>query len=172
MTSPAYEPYNEDVRLLPYVPKYPLTSGLTSKTVSDCVKQALYLCKDEISDTLSKEEREEFGLCTQYDALYSVHFPESEEALEDAKKRLAFDEFYEFQMKIMLLGENGRSGKAYRVKYPDMKKYVSHLPFELTRAQKKAIQDILHDMSDCKNPDEELTYNGEEYIAPARRLVQ
>ncbi len=172
MTSPAYEVYNEEVPLLPYVPKYPLTSGLTSKIVSESVKQALFLCRDEIQDRLTLEEREEYGLCTEYDALYSVHFPQSTEALEMAKKRLAFDELYEFQLKILLLGENGRSGDAYRIKYPDMKKYVSSLPFELTHAQKRAIQDILTDISSCNNPDDEANYNGENLIAPARRLVQ
>ena len=168
MTSPTIEAADGKV-LLPYVPRYPLTAGLTSNILSSCIKQALELCKNDIDDYLSDSEREEFDLCTHYKALCGIHFPEDEETLRQAKRRLAFDEMYAFQLNSILLGENVKSGKAYRVDYPEMREFLSHLPFEMTRAQKKALHDILCDMSGVTKP-EDNTSN--EFVSPARRLVQ
>lgn len=168
MTSPTIEPADGRI-LLPYVPKYPLTAGLTSSILSSCMKQALEMCKDDIDDYLTKEEREEFDLCTHFEALKGIHFPENEEDLKRAKTRLAFDELYAFQLNSILLGENVKSGKAYRIDYPEMTEFLSALPFEMTRAQKRALHDILSDMSGVKKPEENIN---ETFLAPARRLVQ
>ncbi len=172
MTSPEYEPYDENVQLKPYVPRYPLTAGLSSKLLSSCVQQALYKCKDEICDYIEKEDLVKYNLTDLYNALYNIHFPSDPAALEEAKRRLAFDELYSLQLKTIMLGSKEREGKACRIKYPDMKAFVASLPFELTRAQKRTIQDILIDVSGVKNPDEESVYDGESTISPARRLVQ
>lgn len=168
MTSPTIEPADGKV-LLPYVPRYPLTAGLTSNILSSCIKQALEMCKEDIDDYLTDKEREEFDLCTHFEALKGIHFPEDEKELERAKTRLAFDELYAFQLNSILLGENVKSGKAYRIDYPDMSEFLSALPFEMTRAQKKALHDVLSDMSGAKKPEENIK---DTYLAPARRLVQ
>ncbi len=168
MTSPTIEAA-DGKELLPYVPKYPLTAGLTSNILSSCIKQALELCKDDIDDYLTDDERQEFDLCTHYEALCGIHFPMDEKHLETAKRRLAFDEMYAFQLNSILLGENVKSGKAYRIDYPEMKEFLSALPFEMTRAQKKTLHDILSDMSGVKKPEENIN---DEFLSPARRLVQ
>ncbi|MBP3579613.1 MAG: ATP-dependent DNA helicase RecG [Clostridia bacterium] len=172
MTSPDIEPISEKNELLSFVPKYHLTQGLTSKLLANLVKQAYKLCKDEIEDYLTEEEIEQFGLCTKEKALYDIHFPSSCEALENAKKRLAFDELYAFQLNSILLGRNEKSGKAYRIPYPDMKKFTSSIPFELTKAQKKTVHEILKDMSGQSKPCDESSEQISQFIPPARRLVQ
>lgn len=171
MTSPVYEPYSEKVPLLPYVPKYPLTAGLTSKLISSCVKQALEMCGDEICDYLTDDQRTGFGLCSQLDALLNIHFPQNEKKLEEAKLRLAFDELYHFQLKTLLLSEKSKTANAYRINYPDMKAFVSGLEFELTKAQKRVIQDILIDITGVKKPEENDSFK-DTLISPARRLIQ
>lgn len=169
MTSPEYEPFVDGKELDPFVPKYPLTAGLSSKLMLTLIKQALVMCKEDIQERFDENVRKEYDLCTLYEALCNIHFPENEKSLENAKRRLAFEELYEFQLKIILLGEKGRSGKAYKVKYPDMKAFTNSLAFELTAAQKRAIQDILVDMTGVKKPEENVE---DEYITPSRRLVQ
>lgn len=169
MTSPAIEDV-EGKKLLAFVPKYPLTAGLTSNIVSSCIKQALEICKDSIGDYLTKEEREKNALCTRYEALCYIHFPKNSEELEEGKRRLAFDELYAFQLKSALLGENVKSGRAYRVDYPDMKPFLSKLPFEMTKAQKRTLHEILCDMSESQNPLENKSC--EMFVSPSRRLVQ
>ena len=172
MSSPDIEPVKENETLLSFVPKYHLTAGLTSKLLSNLVKQAFTLCKNEITDYLSDDEIAQYDVVTRQKALYDVHFPRDNEALEKAKTRLAFDELYAFQLNSILLGRNQKSGKALRVPYPDMKRFTSALPFELTHAQKKTIHEILRDMS-SENKPEEIPCNEEnKYISPARRLVQ
>ena len=168
MTSPSIEPADGKI-LLPYVPRYPLTAGLTSNILSSCVKQALEMCKDDIDDYLTEAEREEFGLVSHYQALCGIHFPESEQQLNRAKHRLAFDELYAFQLNSILLGENVKSGKANRIDYPDMSEFVEALPFEMTKAQKKTVHEILCDISSVSSPKENIS---DEFISPARRLVQ
>ncbi len=172
MTSPDIEPVKENENLPPFVPKYHLTAGLTSKLLSSLVKQAYKLCKDEIEDYLMSDELEEFDLCPRKTAIFDIHFPETFEALENAKRRLAFDELYAFQLNSILLGRNEKSGKAYRVPYPDMKQFTSAIPFELTHAQKKTVHDILKDMSGEAKPNEMALSSENEFISPARRLVQ
>ncbi len=172
MTSPEYEPYDENTQLKPYVPRYPLTAGLSSKLLSSCVQQALNRCKEDIQDYIEKEDLEKYNLADLYTALCNIHFPTDSDALEFAKRRLAFDELYTLQLKTIMLGSKEREGKAYRIKYPDMKAFTAALPFELTRAQKRTIQDILIDISTLRNPDEESAYDGQNTLSPARRLVQ
>ena len=168
MTSPSIEAA-DGKELAPYVPRYPLTAGLTSSILSSCIKQALEICKNDVDDYLIDEELEEFGLVSHFDALCGIHFPKDEETLKNAKYRLAFDEVYAFQLNSILLGENVKSGKAFRVDYPEMTEFLSALPFEMTRAQKKALHDILSDMSGVKKPEDNTSA---EYLPPARRLVQ
>lgn len=169
MTSPVIESA-DGKKLLSLVPKYPLTAGLTSNIVSSCIKQALEICKDCIYDYLTNEERDELSLCTRYEALCYIHFPKDFKELEEGKRRLAFDELYAFQLKSALLGENVKSGRAYRVDYPDMKPLLSRLPFEMTRAQKRTLHEILCDMSGAENPHENK--RDELFVVPSRRLVQ
>ncbi len=172
MTSPDIEQVKEDEPLLPFVPKYHLTAGLTSKLLASLIKQAYKLCKDEIEDYLNENELEEFDLCPRNTAIYDIHFPQSNDALEAAKRCLAFDELYAFQLNSILLGRNEKSCKAYRVPYPDMKKFTSAIPFELTHAQKKTVHDILKDISSESKPCELEATQDNKLVSPARRLVQ
>lgn len=168
MTSPSIEAA-DGKELLPYVPKYPLTAGLTSNILSSCIKQALDMARAEIGDYLSEDELAEFELCSHYEALCGIHFPRDEKDLARAKRRLAFDELYAFQLNSILLGENVKSGKAYRIAYPDMKEFLRELPFEMTKAQKKSLHEILCDMSGAAKPEDNTN---EVFLHPARRLVQ
>ena len=171
MSSPSYEPYSESVPLPPFVPIYPLTAGLTQKIISSCVRQSLEQYRDIITETLDEDLLRRNGFIGLYDALCSIHFPKSAEELENARRRLAFEELYDFHLKTMLMGSRERNGRAVRIKYPDMKAFAAALPFTLTTAQKMAIQDILIDITLAHDPQSEKEIR-QEYAPPARRLVQ
>ncbi|MBP5246032.1 MAG: ATP-dependent DNA helicase RecG [Clostridia bacterium] len=171
MTSPEYEPYYETSGYSSIEPVYPLTSGITKKLISSCVRQALDNYKESIEDGLEADIIKRNGFMPYYEALCEVHFPSDENKLKNARKRLAFEELYNFYLKMLFLSDKSRKGRAYRVNYPDMKKFVSELPFTLTYPQKRAIQDILTDISMSSNP-EESAKRKEKYAPPARRLVQ
>lgn len=172
LNSPEFELYTENQALPDFVPVYPLTAGVNHKLISTCVKYALEHFKDDICETLEKRIVDENGFMEKIEALCQIHFPESNVKLEQARKRLAFDELYEFYIKTKQLGKKSRTGKAYRIRYPDMKTFVAGLPFSLTNAQKRVIHDILKDMSLTDKPEPNFRSKRPEYVTPSRRLVQ
>ncbi len=172
MASPIFEPTDTGVPLLSLVPVYPLTAGLTDKLISTCMKQIFEQYKTGIPETLSEDLRKRHGFPGRYEALCEVHFPTDKQNLETARRRLAFEELYRFYVRTAALGKRVRRGNAYRIRYPDMRAFTSALPFELTLAQKHAIQDILRDMTAVSSPDDEQKCGLPSYVPPARRLVQ
>ena len=114
MSSPAVEVVREGVPLRPFVPVYPLTVGISQKLMASYVRSALDVVFDPASadclrETLSYEMRKQHGLCDLKYALYSIHCPADYEALERAKKRLAFEEIYLFALMLSMAGKSEKS---------------------------------------------------------------
>ena len=152
MSSPAVEVVREGVPLRPFVPVYPLTVGISQKLMSSYVRSALDVVFDPASadclrETLSYEMRKQHGLCDLKYALYSIHCPADYEALERAKKRLAFEEMYLFALMLSMAGKSEKSCSGKRFLPADRNKCLSALPFELTGAQKRTIDEIERDMT-------------------------
>lgn len=171
MISPEFEPYDEKRVLPDFVPVYPLTAGISQKLLSNTIKNALFQFSDFVEDSMSEEFMKMHNFMPLTDAIRTIHFPENSEQVNEARRRLAYDELYSFILKTMMLGNRERLGKAFRIKYPDMKAFTSKLPFTLTFAQKKAIQDILIDITSVNSPDAER-FCREKHTLPARRLIQ
>ena len=100
MSSPAFEPWYEDRPLRDLLPVYRLTDGVSQKQISDSVAAAQALCGYEIPDFMPNEIRIANGLCTLNFAIKNIHCPESFKNLAAAKKRLIFDEFFNFALGI------------------------------------------------------------------------
>lgn len=127
-------------------PKYSLTKGLSNNIISSNVRMALE--NSETDDLLPEYIREREGLVSLDKALLGIHFPESEEILEQAKKRLAFEELLVLQLGLSLLGKKKRLQNGIAMKKVAMKEFFASLPFEPTGAQKGAIKECVNDM--CK----------------------
>ncbi len=171
MISPEFELYDGNAELPAFVPVYPLTAGISQKLISGAVKRALAMFGDEISENMTDDFLAKNDFIHLRDAIRLIHFPESVADVDAARKRLAFNELYQFFLGTIRLGKKERTGRAFRIKYPDMKAFTGKLPFTLTLAQKKAIQDILIDISTVRDPDSERFCN-DVYTFPARRLIQ
>lgn len=128
-------------------PKYSLTKGLSNNIISANVKTALESGVTE--DLLPEYIREREGLISLSKALWGIHFPESGEILEQAKKRLAFEELLVLQLGLSLLGKKKRLQNGIAMKKADMKEFFSSLPFQPTGAQKQAAKECIGDM--CKD---------------------
>lgn len=93
MANPAFEevgrPGTVTNRLLPV---YPLTAGLSNRTLCACIRQA-FSAAGALPELLPETVREQYGLCGVTEAYTSVHAPESWDALQRARKRLVFEEF-------------------------------------------------------------------------------
>ncbi|MGN0446935.1 MAG: ATP-dependent DNA helicase RecG [Acutalibacteraceae bacterium] len=128
---------------------YPLTAGLTSNTLTKIIANALDYCRKNslIKETLPSKIREEFSLCLKDFALQSIHFPQSNEDLDKAKKRLVFDEFLTLQLAMMKLKSNSRSKASCRILKDCSEEFMTLLPFEMTGAQKRAVKECITDLA-------------------------
>ena len=147
MSSPAFEPIAEGVALADLLPVYRLSEGLTQKQVAANIAAASMLCGAEIPDILPNEIRLENRLCTLNYALRNIHKPEDFSALAAAKKRLIFDEFFIFALGLSLSRRRAEKGRAPACASRDLSPLLASLPFGLTSAQKRAINDICNDMA-------------------------
>ena len=151
MNSPSYEPYIYGKPLLPLVAVYPLFSGVNQKYLMKLQKEIYPYIKSMVTDFMPEETRRKNCLCTLAYALENVHFPENEEALKSAIRRLTFDELFIFALSLSRIKTVSEKKTAPLMKNSDISPLISMLPYSLTGAQKKAISEISLDM--CrKNP--------------------
>lgn len=132
------------------MPVYSLTAGLSNKLLSKIIAQALASCRGQIPEILPEALREKYGLCDAEYAYQTIHSPASFNELETARRRLVFEEFFIFSVCLAL----ARSKRTARPHHPyeklDMEPFYAVLPFPLTGAQKRVIQEILTDFSGSK----------------------
>ena len=149
MTAPSYEPWSETATLPPLVPVYPLTEGLTQKQIAKDMKAAMTIVTytETGEDPLPEEIRRRYGLCLQAYALRNIHMPESFQALAAAKKRLIFEEFFTFALGLSIAGAQNAKSPAIPCENHDVSPLLDQLPYALTGAQKRVIEEIRTDMA-------------------------
>ncbi len=146
MSSPAADPWVDDMPPPPFFSVYRLSEGLSQKQISQNIEAALEMASHSLPDPLPEEIRERHGLCTIYFALRQIHFPESYASLAIAKKRLIFDEFFLFATGLTLAGGRVQKSTAPPCPDTDISALLSLLPYKLTVSQEKTISDIAADM--------------------------
>ncbi len=138
-------------------PVYPLRKELSNTKLQKALKEVLPLAGD-ISEYLPPEVLAGEGLLSIPEAIRLMHFPKTMEDVYAARKRLAFDEFFLFLARMELL-KQGPDKIASRYIYPEndaraaADQLITHLPYELTGAQKRTITEIQKDLSSgyCMN---------------------
>ena len=147
MTNPAFEeadrPGVVTNRLLPV---YPLTAGLSNRTLCACIRQALSAA-GALPELLPEAVRVQYGLCGVTEAYTAVHEPESWDALQRARKRLVFEEFFIFSAGLAVLRASRTELHAAPYETGCMDAFFRALPFRLTGAQMGAIDQILQDLT-------------------------
>ncbi len=150
--SPEYEVYDGADELLHtgrIVPVYRLTEGLSPRVLRRAIKTALDACLDLLPDALPGWLRAEFDLVDLATALRQVHFPDDYAALHAARRRLAFEELFDIQIMVLSRRQYAEAGAtAPRLRLdPDLKAaFIESLPFKLTAAQERAIDEVLADL--------------------------
>ena len=127
------------------MPIYSLTAGISNKLLSKCIHQALDACLAELPELLPASVLLKYGLCSGQEAYAAIHEPADWEALERAKKRLVFEEFFLFSAGLQLM--RSRRTKVQTAPYTDLSReaFYDALPFCLTGAQQRAIAEISTD---------------------------
>ena len=145
MTSPSFEsPDSPPVTTRRVLPIYPLTAGLSNSAVLKAVQQALAICQPP-EEIIPAAVRQRYGILPAEKAYFAIHQPASMQEAEMAKKRLIFEEFFVFSAGLSLM----RAARAEKTALPfqntDMTAFYNALPFPLTGAQRRAIEEILAD---------------------------
>lgn len=144
ITSPVFISASESILIQPV---YSLTQGLSANMIRTNMRQAIEIMKAKPFETLPMDILRKYDLCTLEYALENIHFPETQEASEKARKRLAFDELLKLQLGMSLMKERSRRNTAYKMSADiSIEDFEKGLPFELTDAQKKAISEIVGDL--------------------------
>jgi len=130
------------------VPVYPLTEGVGADLVRRAVVAALPAAQ-QLKDPLPKALCVPEGLMTLKDAIANIHFPQDSSALDAARHRLIFDEFFYLQLGLLKRRQQRRQEQASAVLAPTgqlIDHFYQLLPFSLTGAQHRTINDILTDL--------------------------
>ena len=132
-------------------PIYPLVQGLTNKMVSKAVKQVMEHIP-AFEDPFPEEIRKRYRLAEYNFALSNIHFPVSKDDLIMARRRIVFEEFYQFVCQVRSMKEQWELIANQCVMKPvqETEKLLSSLPYELTNAQKKVWKEISEDLQGPK----------------------
>ena len=149
MMNPEWEPVEKDlVNTARLVPIYPLTQGLSQKWLRRIIKHTVDAWAPRLEDYLPEDLRTELGLLPLSEAYAHIHFPDDEEMLRQARHRLVFDELLFLQLGVLRQRQMWRSrpGRALAVHKAWLDLFLARLPFRLTQAQERALNDILADI--------------------------
>lgn len=128
------------------MPIYPLTAGVSQLLLARSVQQGLSAVAELLPDVLPDEVRSRHHLCYVNFAYENVHFPQSPEALEVARRRLVFEELFLLTCGLRRLRQRRAEVSGPACYDVDMAPFYSALPFSLTGAQQKAVGEALADM--------------------------
>ena len=148
LTNPVYEKVSDfPVHTSRLVPIYHLKSGIYPKTLRNLIKTVLPLA-DELTDELPADIIKNQSLLTINETVKYSHFPESLQQLDQAKKRLAFEEIFLSQLAAQKTKLELHKKQAFPIPFDQalIKTFLNGLPFELTAEQKKAAWEILQDI--------------------------
>ncbi len=132
------------------VPVYQLTRGLYPRQLRSLIKNAIDIYIDDIPDFLPESIRSTCGLMGLSKALRQAHYPDNTDQHNLARQRLAFDELFILQLGVLRKKhdwQNEQPGHKFDINRPTLERYISSLPFELTRSQKKVVDEICDDLS-------------------------
>ena len=149
MTNPVFEREGKREVTGRIVPVYPLTAGVGQSLLHRAIRQGLDEAA-ELPELLPEELRRRHGLCGVRYACENIHFPSDDAALAAARRRLAFEELYLLTLGLRLLRARRTEVRGKTCAAVDMTPFYKALPFTLTRAQRRAADELLRDMAGAR----------------------
>jgi ATP-dependent DNA helicase RecG len=135
-----------------FEPVYSLKGSITMKGIRKFIKMAFHQYGPFIEETFPESLVKKYKLLHRRDAIRAMHFPNNQEDLKQGRRRFVYEEFLSFQLKMQGLRKFEREhspGIEQKYDLQKLKKFIDSLPFPLTNAQKKVVNEIL---SDLKSP--------------------
>jgi ATP-dependent DNA helicase RecG len=152
MTNPEFEIVSagadESLNIGRIVPVYPAVVGLGQRSLRRMVKECLDKYASKLEDFLPDDLRSRNLLLDLSQSLVSIHFPETELKREAAYTRLAFEEFFIFQLPLAIrkFKKKDSPGITHKADAKLAREFIESLPFELTDSQKQVVKEITADM--------------------------
>ena len=142
----------DSLHLRRIVPFYPLTEGLSHRTLRRIIKINLEEKSPYLVDLLPEEIRRRYSFVSLEEALNNIHFPESFPRQREAQRRLTFEEFFLLQSALALRKKRYKEEKgiSFKMRGGLVESFIRSLSFSLTASQRKVIDEILEDMSSSR----------------------
>ncbi len=144
----------ENLNLGRIVPVYPLVENLNIKALRKAISNAIESYSNSIDNLLPENIINKYEMLNKKDAVKIIHFPSSNEELERARFSLIFEEFFLLQLKLFMIREKTSSDlKTVSLQIKEdgiVKTFIKNLPFKLTDAQTRAVNEILNDINSDK----------------------
>ena len=128
------------------MPIYRLTAGISQNMMAKAVATGLSACGDNLPDPLPKSVQADRKLAQSRFAYENIHFPKSFEDLELARRRFIFEEFFVLSCALDSFREKRVKKAGFSMKPADLNEFYSTLPFSLTNAQRRAVEEATSDM--------------------------
>jgi ATP-dependent DNA helicase RecG len=135
------------------VPVYPLTQGLYPRQVRKWTKETVDGYVWQLSDFLPSEIKTRCQLLDLPTAIAQIHYPDDQTMAGEARGRLSFDELFLLQLGVLARKrdwQEGQPGNAFHVDQKVINRFLDCLPFILTQAQERVLQEILTDLKQAK----------------------
>ena len=132
------------------IPVYRSVAGIPAKALRSSVEAALKICEGQWPDELPEPLRRRYGLCERNFAMRNAHFPDSREALEAARRRIAFEELLLYQIALRLFRSAGREGVRIDFDAAALEAFWDRLPFSPTNAQRRVLREVAGDLRSDK----------------------
>lgn len=141
--------YGEQISRADFEPVYPLRGSIKTKTLRRFIEDAFKKYHHEIVETLPQSLQEKYKLLDRQSAIEAIHFPKTDESLKQARRRFVYEELLYFQLKMQALRKIKREqsgGVKQEYDVNKLREMIGSLPFELTDAQKRVVNEICADM--------------------------
>lgn len=127
---------------------YRASKEIKAQTIKQLVKKAYEEYQDVIEEIVPESTRRKFRLLNRKEMIHDMHFPKTTQEFEIARRSAIFDEFFKYEARLALLKKLDRNDAGLLIKYDNsmLKRFISALPFELTNAQKRVVNEICKDM--------------------------
>jgi ATP-dependent DNA helicase RecG len=132
-----------------FVPVYHIKGNITVKGLRKFIHLAISKYGSEVEENIPEAFLSKYKLMNRRDALRALHFPLSESDVKQARRRFVYEEFLLFQIKMQALRKFERehsAGKEQNFNDSELLTFIEKLPFPLTNAQHRVVQEILTDL--------------------------
>jgi len=148
MISPVYDAEEKSKNTGKIIPIYPVTYNLSQNTIRQIIENGLELTSDKLEETIPEYILDEYNLITLKEAINKIHFPSEFKDFNKARNRLVFEELLTMQLLLLSL-KNKYKNNEVGIKFNKdikMSDIINDLPFNLTKAQLRVLEEIDKDM--------------------------